>query len=167
MIPLVDPRWASLHGGYDVPYDASIALRAIEAGAPVDKYWDELWGNLHHQGDVGQASYATVAVLVDMAVLDVANDWNLFALALTIEHARTHANNQPVAEWIKAAYENAWTKLLELAINALKTSSDALVVRMALAVVATSKGLRPLGRILSESDESELADVYAQFYGDI
>jgi hypothetical protein len=54
MLPLGDPRWNELPGGYGTPFDPSDLLRRLEGGK---KAWDELWQELHHQGDVGVASY--------------------------------------------------------------------------------------------------------------
>jgi hypothetical protein len=61
MLSLTDPIWHELEGGYRVPYDASKALARMERGKSV---WDEFWNELHHQGDVGVASYAAIPQLV-------------------------------------------------------------------------------------------------------
>jgi hypothetical protein len=61
MLALDDRKWKELLGGYKVPYDASHALRRLERGADA---WKELWEELHHQGDLGEASYAAVPKLV-------------------------------------------------------------------------------------------------------
>jgi hypothetical protein len=61
MLSLEDRKWQEFHGGYRVSYDASVALRSIQDGIDV---WDELWEELHHQGDVDIASYASVPQLV-------------------------------------------------------------------------------------------------------
>lgn len=53
---LRDPRWAGLCGGYRIPYDPGDALTAIRTGGGADAAWQELWENLYHQGDVGEAS---------------------------------------------------------------------------------------------------------------
>ena len=48
-------------GVYRDRYDASIALSNLEnSNEDPDQIWSELWKNLHHQGDVGIASYAVV-----------------------------------------------------------------------------------------------------------
>src|SRR5690242_20920662 len=52
-----DPRWVGLQGGYRIPYDPRNALHSLEANTNVEKVWEELWTELHHQGDVGEASY--------------------------------------------------------------------------------------------------------------
>jgi hypothetical protein len=55
-----DPRWVGLRGGYRIPYDPRNALRSLEANTNVEKAWDELCTELYHQGDIVEASYATV-----------------------------------------------------------------------------------------------------------
>ena len=55
MVPLADPLWNKLKGGYGIPYDASSDLRRLEHGEDV---WDRLWEELHHQGDIGEANVA-------------------------------------------------------------------------------------------------------------
>jgi hypothetical protein len=57
MLLLTDTIWRELQGGYRIPYDASKTLVRMERGESV---WEELWNELHHQGDVGVASYAAI-----------------------------------------------------------------------------------------------------------
>ena len=56
-----------------MPYDASIALKkleAVESNKEIDEIFKELWNELHHQGNVGEASYAAVTALVDIYPTD-------------------------------------------------------------------------------------------------
>ena len=55
---LSDPKWEGLEGGYRIPYDPRPVLSKLASGIEVDHAWDELWNELHHQGDVGEASFA-------------------------------------------------------------------------------------------------------------
>ena len=75
MLSLEDKTWKELHGGYRIPYDASAALRSMQDGKDV---WDELWNELHHQGDVGVALYPAVAELVRIAGDATTRDWNFY-----------------------------------------------------------------------------------------
>jgi hypothetical protein len=77
MLSLTDPIWRELQGGYRTPYDASKPLAQMERGESV---WDELWNELHHQGDIGVASYAAIPQLVRIAEAQRKLDWNLYAL---------------------------------------------------------------------------------------
>ena len=61
-----DPRWRTLAGGYRTPYAPTPALARFESGTRLAETWDELWNELHHQGDVGEASYAAVPALVEI-----------------------------------------------------------------------------------------------------
>ena len=54
--------------------------------------------NLHHQGNVGEASYAAVTALVDLYCSDHLPDWNLFALTATIEVERHRKGNPSLPE---------------------------------------------------------------------
>jgi len=62
MLSFDDPRWRQLRGGYGSPYDPRKALLSLERGTDVLAAWSELWEELHHQGDVGEASYAAVHI---------------------------------------------------------------------------------------------------------
>ena len=64
MLSLDDPRWQQFTGGYRAPYDASPALPALFSGSVRAELWDELFEELHHQGDLGPASYAAVPHIV-------------------------------------------------------------------------------------------------------
>lgn len=97
MLPLNDPRWKALHGGYRTPYDASVALARLERGEDV---WEELWQELHHQGDVGDASYASVPHLVRICSALPERDSNLYELVSTIEVERHRRSNPQVPEWL-------------------------------------------------------------------
>ena len=156
MLPLDSLRWRTLLGGYRVPYDASIALRRMERGALV---WADLWENLHHQGDVDEALYAAVPQMVRIGAT-LASDWNLYALAGTIEVERHRFKNPSLPDWLEASYRAAWDQLVVLALRELSGSPDPLLLKSALSVVALGRGHLKLGAILVYIDDSEI-DEYA------
>jgi hypothetical protein len=154
MISLDDAVWPTLSGGYRKPYDVSNALRRMEAGENV---WEELWEELHHQGDLGEASYAAVPQLVRICgARDT--DWNLYAITATIEVERHRASNPPIPVWLVDSYSEAWTNLAALALRDLAGSPDLLMLRSALSVVALARGDLKLGALLGWTDESEIAE---------
>ncbi len=59
-LPIDDHRWKSLARGYRLAYDPRPTLRALATDFADGDAWMELWGELHRQGDVGEASYAAV-----------------------------------------------------------------------------------------------------------
>src|SRR5262245_42780053 len=121
MLSLTDQRWRTLNGGYGTTYDASVALRRLEEGHDA---WDELWNELHHQGDVGEASYASVPHLVRICQAEPRRDWNLYALVGLIEIERHRKSNPPLPDWLSADYFGAWRELEKLALYDLSNASD-------------------------------------------
>jgi hypothetical protein len=161
---LTDPKWEGLEGGYRIPYDPRPALNKLASGIEVSGAWDELWNELHHQGDVGEASFAAVTALVDLYSGGRQPDWNLFSLLATIEIERHRKGNPPLPHWLREGYERAWRKLAELALTALRANdinSDTL--QSALAVLAIARGALKLGALIIHLDSSELDEILEQY----
>jgi hypothetical protein len=156
MLALTDKRWQQLHGGYRVPFDASAPLIQLEAGQPV---WDELWEELHHQGDVGEASYAAVPHLVRIAQGMPVRDWNTYGLVALIEIERHRKANPRLPAWLKPDYEVAWENVAALALKDLEACDDPFTVQSALSVVAISRGQLKLGALLFHFDDSMVAEL--------
>ena len=121
---LTDPKWEGLEGGYRIPYDPRPSLSKLASGIEVAEAWKEIWNELHHQGDVGEASYAAVTALVDLYSSGRQSDWNLFSLSATIEIERHRKSNPPLPHWLSEDYERAWRKLAELALTKLRDNVD-------------------------------------------
>ncbi len=169
MLSLEDPRWQQLQGGYRVPYDPSVPLRRMEAGANV---WGELWQELHHQGDLGEASYAAVPHIVRIGAAQGSRDWNLYALAATIEIERHRASNPAIPAWAESDYHQAWSELLKLALADLATDCESLTLRSALSVLALGRGELKLGALLNYVDTDEISEYlqehldWSELYGE-
>ena len=76
---LDDPIWKDLEGGYRIEYDASVPLKRLENSVTIEQtqeIFEELWDELHHQGDVGLASYLAVPQLVRIAKKKELFEWN-------------------------------------------------------------------------------------------
>ena len=153
MLPLDDPRWKTLAGGYRTVYDASVVLLAFERGEDV---WDELWNELHHQSDVGEASYAAVPQLVRIGASLRKRDFNLWSLISTIEIERHRKTNPALPDWLKESYASAWRSALRLAIGDLEDATDPDTIQALLGVIAIAKGNLKLGAHISALDSSEL-----------
>lgn len=153
MLSLTDEKWKELQGGYGVPYDASLALRSLQDGVDV---WDELWNELHHQGDVGIASYATIPQLVRIAGAAQSRSWDFYGLVATIEVERHRKGNPAMPAWLKADYEAALAGAAALALTDLSAPSDSDTTRALLAVIALARGELALGAMLAHLDTSEM-----------
>lgn len=156
MLPLDDPRWQALHGGYRQPTDAVKLLKRMERGADV---WMELWEELHHQGDVDLASYAAIPHLVRIAQSQTPLNSNAYALAATVEIERHRKNNPALPDWLAASYHRAWEQLLSLALRDLATPNETNSPQSALVVVALSHHQLKLGALLNHLDDSELDEL--------
>ena len=144
--------WATMSGGYGLPYDPRPAIANLRSEDTREGAWLELWQELHHQGDVGVASYASIPLLVD-ACADHPRDWNFFALVATIETERHRASNPRLPLWLSSSYREALDAARDFALNDLSTAVDAETVRTALALVALVSGATRLGAMLNYLDD--------------
>lgn len=156
-----DDRWTGLNGGYRITYDPRDALRRLEEGDTAA--WQELWQELHHQGDVGEASYAAVPQLIRVHRSRGVADWNTYALIAAVEEARHSDRNPPMPEWLREDYDAAWRDLQSLAMAEFTAADSDELVRCILAVLALSKGKVELGRIcmLTPNEWDEILTKYA------
>ena len=152
MLNLDDPRWESLEGGYGIPHDPRPAIARLAETTEPDPIWEELWENLHHEGEVGTASYAAIPALVAHGRFE----WNLFALAGTIELERGMEGNPELPDWVEAAYEAAWEQLFKQALERIVTTEESVTLRCLLATLAIGKGDHRRGRLLLDYADDEL-----------
>ena len=167
MLDLSDERWSGLTGGYKVAYDPRHAIDLLAKDYGDSTAWDELLSELHHQGDVGDASYAAVPELVRISAQHHPAHWALYGLAATIEEARLlFRRNPPVPGWLVRDYAEAWQHLFELALRDLRTESEPTIVTCALAVVALHRKQLSLGR-LALCGEDERTEMLQRQFGAI
>jgi len=161
---LTDSKWEELEGGYRIPYDPRPVLSKLASGIEVEHAWDELWNELHHQGDVGEASFAAITALVDLYSSGRQPDSNLFSLSATIEIERHRESNPPLPDWLREDYERAWRKLAELALGELRADDvDPDTLQSGLAVLAIARGALKLGAIINHLDSSQLDEILEQY----
>ena len=159
MLNLEDARWTQMYGGYRVPYDPRSSLNKIASGTETAAAWHELWQELYHQGDVGEASYASVPQLVRIYREHNEPDWNTYAIVATIELARDAAHNPQLPTWLESDYNAALTELARIGMIELSRAENRETVRGILAVLALWKGLRTYARVLIEFSEDEVLEL--------
>jgi len=160
MRSLDDDRWNCLKGGYGTPFDPRPLLVRLKAGRDVDGVWSELWEELHHQGDVGEASYAAVPHLVQICREAGISGWNLYGIVLTIELARGTGKNPPVPEWLEGSYFAAIHELAHLGNAKIMACEEGdFAVRAILGILAIAKGLRTHAMVMVDYDEDELLEL--------
>ena len=97
-----------------MPFDPRPLIKRLETDADTTAVWQELWDELHHQGDVGEASFAAVPFLVESYRKQRVLDSNTFAIVAIIELARKVGKNPDVPEWIAEDYFQAIRSLAEI-----------------------------------------------------
>jgi len=146
-----NPNWSRLLGGHRLPYDSKRALQALDQGGDREAAWDELWSELHHQGDVGEASYAAVPYLVRIHIARGIADWNTYALVATIDECRREGHNPALPYGWRDEYEQAMVRLAEHGLVEIKLTEDLNLSRSIIAVVAIWKHLFVLARLATAS----------------
>jgi len=163
MISLEDDRWSTMTGGYKTLFDPRPLLRRLETESDPTAVWRELWDELHHQGDVGYASFAAVPFIVKNYRGHDVPDWNTYAITAIIELARNEGKNPDVPRWMADDYFHAIRRLAEIGTTEILQAESAEVVRAILAIIAIEKGLRAHGEFLMKYAEEELADIERRF----
>lgn len=158
-----DRRWRNLAGGYRMPLDPRPLLAKLEAGQGTESTWHEVWDELHHQGDVGYASYSAVPLLVEIYRKNGVIDWNTYAIVAIIELARTKGHNPELPEWLKTDYFRAIRELAEIGVAEILRAVEAETVRAILSVIAIAKDLRTHAKFLVEYTEDELHEIESQY----
>ena len=159
---LADPAWEGLTGGYRIPYDPRPALRALETGN-LEAAWEELWNELHHQGDIGTAAYAVVPHLVRIYKVRGVSDSNIYAMIAIIEECRLSRSNPPLPDEFAPAYYAARQRLVELGAAELCGATDETLVCSIISAIAFAKGQHHLGTFalhFPEDDRHEIISLY-------
>jgi hypothetical protein len=134
-------------------------LSKLEANKDTKAAWDELWGGLHHQGDVGVASYAAVPHLVRIYREGGVIDWNTYAIVAVIELARDREKNPGVPERLKEDYLKAIRDLAEVGTVEVFQTKDSEEIRVILGTLAVSAGARTHAKFLLDHSAEELLEM--------
>ncbi|WP_299703207.1 hypothetical protein [uncultured Pontibacter sp.] len=166
MIELNDPKWKELEGGCRTPYDASIALRRLESAdssEEIDDILAELWDELHHQGDVGLASYFAVPHLIRIARENGIVNSSILGLTAVIEVQR-HRNNPQVPKEYYEDYLNSLESIPELIISAKSIEWDLEFTAAALSALAATKGQMKVAKAVLNFDDEDVLDEFLGSY---
>jgi hypothetical protein len=159
MLTLDDSRWGNLTGGHRTKCDPRSLLAKLENRLDTEATWHKLWEDLHHQGDVGEASYAAVPHLVRIYRNHNTPDWNTYAIVAIIELAREKGTNPAVPKWLEEDYFSAIQELAKIGAAEVLAASDSEAFRAILGIIAIAKDFRTHGRFLVEFSEEELLDM--------
>lgn len=160
MRSLDDPIWKNLTGGYQVPYDASTALKKLETALDEkdeELIWEELWQELYHQGDIGTASFLAIPQLIRIYKLKNRANYQVFGFITAVELARINGSLNIPTEF-REEYEKAINQLPEL-INHVKDSAwDSVLAASVLSAMAIWKRKYKMAELISELEDDGLTD---------
>jgi hypothetical protein len=163
---LNDNIWQSLEGGYRMPYDASVPLRRLEEATnntERESIFEELWDELHHQGDVGIASYLSLPQLVRIAKAKNLFDWNVLGLCAVIEQQKQMSNNPELPKEFSTYYQNGLNELKLFILANLERQCDSETFRIACSALATVSGEIKLGKAIIELEGDTMDEFLEQF----
>jgi hypothetical protein len=163
---LDDNLWKTLKGGYKIDYDVSIPLRRLEQTEnkeEIKKILDELWNELHHQGDVGLASYMALPQLVRISKSKGLFDWNVLAICSVIEQQRHLGHNPPLPKEFTDYYKNGLMELKEFVISKINSEMDETLLLTALSTLATCNGQVKLGKAIINLEPDVLDEFLERF----
>jgi hypothetical protein len=159
MLALDDEKWRHMLGGCRRPFDPRPWLDLLETRKDNAAVWKAFWEELHHQGDVGEASYATVPHLVRIYRGLGQFDWNPYAIVALIELCRGERDNPPLPQWVNEDYLREIDQLAETGIAQFHQTKNLEDVRAVLSVLADAKGARVHAKFLIEYCEDELLEM--------
>ena len=150
LLPLDDSHWATYRSGYRITYDAVPIIRQLQTEGATEKFWEEVWSELHHQGDVGEATYALVPYLVDYQSQQRELDEHLFHFCVLVDLQQPKNNNPPIPPELEFPYMRAMRELPVIGAEGLKRGAAENVVMGVTAAIALSAGHRVLARAYLE-----------------
>ena len=150
-------HWNKLTGGYRTPFDPRPLVEELRRNPSDSGVWSRLWDELHHQGEVGEASYAAVSLIVRACAKTRGPDF--YSLIATIESRRGVGKNPPVPQELSGEYEVAIEEARKLALQDLSSSPSPELTRFAMAVVALATGARKLGELLNALSEDDVVEL--------
>jgi len=167
-LDLSNPLWKEIEGGYKgSPCDASVILRRLEKTQTIqelDIVYKELWDELHHQGDVGLASYYAVPHLVRIAKQNKLIDYNVLSLVSLIEIQRHKSDNPKMPKALDTDYKRAIVELGELTQCVMHQNWDLTLSSAVLTAIAISKGQIKLANVILNLDSEDVIDEFLDMY---
>ena len=152
MLDLNDSKWKTFLGGYNILYDVSEPLKKLlnaTSAEEINFIIKELQEELHHQGDVGLASYYAVPHLIIIANQKKHIVTDILVLVITIIIAGTNNRNPKIPLDLKADYDKALIELGEIGISLINREWDLALASLALAALAISKGQINLAKAIT------------------
>ena len=145
LLPLDDSRWSEYRDAYRrAPCDAVEWIRELQDKGTSDEYWKKIWNELHHQGDVGEASYAIVPYFVEYQSNQKYVDEQLFHFAVVVDLAQSEDHNPPIPKELEFSYAVSMRRLPVLGAERLRRGDSTAAVMGVVASIALEAGQKIL-----------------------
>jgi len=166
LLPLDDPHWASYRGGYNrAPYNVVPLIHRLNSEGTSGSFWEVVWPELHHQGDVGEASYALVPYLVEYQSRQRELDEQLFHFCVIVDLAQPENNNPEIPPEIESSYALAMRRLPVIGTELLRRGCGEAVVMGVAAAAAMAGGHRVLARAYVDFGRADALDYLRNLNG--
>lgn len=166
LLSLDDPRWAEYRGGYNrAAYNVVPLIYQLQREGTSDRFWEVAWAELHHQGDVGEASYAFVPYLVDHQSRQRELDEQLFYFCVVVDLAQPENNNPVIPPELELSYAMALRKLPVIGAGLLRRGCGEEAVMAVAAATALEAGHRVLARAYLEFQRSDALEYLKNLNG--
>jgi hypothetical protein len=166
LLSLDDPRWATYRGGYNrVPFDVVPVIHRLRREGTSNQFWELVWDELHHQGDVGEASYGLVPYLVEYQSRQRDLDEQIFHYCVVIDLAQPENNNPPIPSELELSYAVALRKLPVIGADLLRRGCSEAVVMGVAAATALAAGHRVLARAYLDFGRDDALDYLRNLCG--
>jgi 2-hydroxychromene-2-carboxylate isomerase len=122
----------------------------------------ELWDELHHQGDVDIASYMALPHLIRIAKERQIKIYHIPALVAVIEVQR-HSENPPMPKEFEQDYEKEIKEIIEVIKLNQDQKWDRVYATSASAAIAAVNGQIDVARVIIELEDEELSKKFDKF----
>jgi hypothetical protein len=159
MLNFDDKIWNKIKGGYKELFDPRDIITQLENDPESKEAWETIWEELHHQGDIGEASYAIIPFLIDIHKRKHFKDWQIYSYISLILQESHKKGNPKVPKWIENDLINSLDVLFDISVIDIKKEKDKVIIRSILGFIALYKGLIKYGSVISSYDESEIDEI--------
>lgn len=157
--------WDRLTDGYREFHGPRALIKALQSRRNLLATWDTIWDRMHHQGNVGTASYVLVPALVE-ACQSRKRSWATYGYAALMEDCREDRRNPEVPDWLQDEYDHAMTRLREMAFEDIRSKPATGTLAQIFSFIAAHAGRLGLSTAVGNLEMNEWAMTALDRYGE-
>lgn len=154
-----------LTDGYNKEYNITEILTRFTSGTEDGQCWENVWNELHHQGDIGTASYAVLIELVDIYKTRK-RTYDIFNFAAVIEECRNLSRNPQPPDFLNGRYQASRDQLKLFAYEDISKKTNIPLLHSILSFLAGYSGSPATSSLISELDLWELTEQTCKHFGE-